>query len=352
MSKVVWGWIMLLLLPVMVAGQEKRLQGVWYNVENLFDGSEESKELKEMGWSPRKYSKKLQQVGQILATVASWEEPGLIGLCEIGGAHIVEDLLNRTCLRKRGYGYSVTKGADVRGIQVALLYRVSVFNKKGEVSYRIDMKGNRPTRDILHVWGEVCNGETLDILLCHFPSRAGGEEETEWRRQQAGQRLLGVYDSLKTIRGESIKVLVMGDFNEGKEGTTLRNKVGATSWKKDIAPTDKETLYIMPYSGGSYKYRGQWSTFDKVIVNGGLLDSKGSMYLRAESVRCMDTKLLLTRDKTWGGVRPWRTHYGHRYEGGFSDHLPLLFELRINCSPAVDGEPQPPSATSHFHEGL
>jgi endonuclease/exonuclease/phosphatase family metal-dependent hydrolase len=343
---------MVMLLPLVVAGQERGLQGMWYNMENLFGGGEATEELTKMGWSPKKYSKKLQEMGQIFVTLISWKEPDLIGLCETGGANILKDLINRTCLKEMGYRYSVTQGADVRGIQVALLYNVSVFDKKGEASYRIDMKGTRPTRDILHVWGEVCKGETLDVLLCHFPSRSGGEEETKWRRQQTGKRLREVYDSLKTIRGERIKVLVMGDFNEGKEGSVLQNDVGARPWKKDLAPTDKGSLYVMPYSGGSYKYRGVWSTFDKIMVNGGLLDRRGSVYLKAESVRCTETQMLLTKDKTWGGVRPWRTYYGHRYEGGFSDHLPLVFELRINCSPDEDGERQPRPATSRFPEGL
>ena len=35
------------------------------------------------------------------------------------------------------------------------------------------------------------------------------------------------------------------------------------------------------------------------------------------------------RDKTWRGVRPFRTYYGFKYEGGFSDHLPLTVDFLI-----------------------
>lgn len=35
----------------------------------------------------------------------------------------------------------------------------------------------RPTRDILHVMGQVASGDTLDVFVCHMPSRAGGEEK-------------------------------------------------------------------------------------------------------------------------------------------------------------------------------
>ncbi|MDR3129795.1 MAG: endonuclease/exonuclease/phosphatase family protein [Tannerellaceae bacterium] len=348
MKKIIGGCILLMLLPIVAVSQEKRLQGMWYNMENLFGEGE----LTEMKWTPKKYAKKLQKMGQLLLMINEWQETGLIGLCEIGGANVMEDLLHEISLKEKGYRYSMTEGADVRGIQVALLYKVPMFTKMGEASYRIDMEDKRPTRDILHVWGQVCTGDTLDVLLCHFPSRSGEAREVEWRQHRAGRRLREVCDSLQAIRGEKNKVLVMGDFNEGKELHVLRNEVGATSWKKDVAPTDKGKLYELPYSGGSYKYRGVWSTFDKILVNGGLLDSGGSVYLKAESVKRMDEEFLLKKDKTWGGVRPWRTHYGYRYEGGFSDHLPLLFELQLNCSPDEADERQRRPATFRFPEGL
>jgi hypothetical protein len=41
-------------------------------------------------------------------------------------------------------------------------------------------------------------------------------------------------------------------------------------------------------------------------------------------------KFLLEEEKTYGGVRPCRTYNGMRYQPGYSDHLPLVVQLRLN----------------------
>ena len=33
--------------------------------------------------------------------------------------------------------------------------------------------------------------------------------------------------------------------------------------------------------------------------------------------------------KTWRGERPFRTYYGFKYEGGYSDHLPLIVDFLL-----------------------
>lgn len=38
---------------------------------------------------------------------------------------------------------------------------------------------------------------------------------------------------------------------------------------------------------------------------------------------------LLIKDKTWRGERPFRTYYGFKYEGGYSDHLPLIVDFLL-----------------------
>ena len=48
-----------------------------------------------------------------------------------------------------------------------------------------------------------------------------------------------------------------------------------------------------------------------------------------ESIHIFAPDFLLTKDKTWRGVRPFRTYYGFKYEGGFSDHLPLVIDFQI-----------------------
>lgn len=80
---------------------------------------------------------------------------------------------------------------------------------------------------------------------------------------------------------------------------------------------------------GSHKYQGEWSQLDQIIVNRDLITQESSMHIIPESIHIFAPDFLLTKDKTWRGVRPFRTYYGFKYEGGFSDHLPLTVDFLI-----------------------
>ena len=71
----------------------------------------------------------------------------------------------------------------------------------------------RPTRDILHVMGQVASGDTLDVFVCHMPSRAGGEEKSEPYRLFTAQILNIAADSIMNLR-QHPNVMIMGDFND------------------------------------------------------------------------------------------------------------------------------------------
>lgn len=45
--------------------------------------------------------------------------------------------------------------------------------------------------------------------------------------------------------------------------------------------------------------------------------------MKEGSAHVFAPSFLLKPDKTWRGIRPFRTYYGFKYEGGYSDHLPL-----------------------------
>lgn len=38
---------------------------------------------------------------------------------------------------------------------------------------------------------------------------------------------------------------------------------------------------------------------------------------------------LLTDDKKYGGKEPFRTYKGMKYQGGFSDHLPIYTDFEL-----------------------
>ena len=65
---------------------------------------------------------------------------------------------------------------------------------------------------------------------------------------------------------------------------------------------------------------GQWRYIDAVFFSGD--DS-----WRVNKLKLIRYDYLLTAEDHRPGVRPRRTNQGPKYEGGLSDHLPLLLRI-------------------------
>ena len=310
------------------AQEGERFVVVSYNVENLFDTDDnpetEDEEFLPMGarhWTKGRYYQKLQHIAQALIVAGEWDTPSLIGLCEVEGDSAVHALLHRTSLRSVGYRYCITHGNDKRGINVALLYDRTQFHKLGEEELIVPLpRGERSTRNILHVWGEVRSLDTLDVFVCHLPSRYGGELASRPKRHAAARLLRSCIDSIYQEREKPL-CLVMGDFNDTAEDETLTSVLGAQPFPSDSIH-DLSLYNLFTSAQGSHKYQGMWHQLDHILVNGRL-----ARQLLSGSAEVLRHPFLLTRDKTWRGVRPFRSYYGFRYEGGYSDHLPLRIVL-------------------------
>lgn len=312
-----------------------------YNVENLFDTEDnpakEDNEYLPSGsrrWTPGRYYQKLQQIAKVIIAAGEWDTPALIGLCEVESDSVLIHLLRRTPLRQQHYRYSMTHGEDIRGINVALLYQRDKFGYLGHTEYpvRFSHKKHKHTRNILHVWGEVITGNILDVFVCHFPSRYGGEKESEADRFDAARTLRRLCDSLQQIR-PTLQIIIMGDFNDTPGDASLSRILGAsTKSDKQPRPTLCNLFADVPPRNdpGSHKYQGEWSQLDQIIISTTLSDSTASMYLKQGSARTFAPPFLLVRDKTWRGERPKRSYYGFRYEGGYSDHLPVVADFLLS----------------------
>ncbi|MBZ4651342.1 MAG: pulmonis MnuA nuclease-like [Proteiniphilum sp.] len=314
---------------------------MFYNVENLFDTQNDS--LKEdeqflpegfMHWRPYKYWEKLRNLTRVITAVGEMHSPALIGLCEVENDSVLFDLTKRSPLRAQGYEYLVTDSPDERGIDVALLYQPHQFRLLERCEYEINFRqrDRRPTRNILHVAGEVINGKIIDLFICHFPSRSEGREVSEPARIDAAALLRRKCDSIFNSR-ESAHILIMGDFNDNPEEKSLSQVLAAK--RSDGSPQHDE-LYNLFYSfdskgeKGTYKYQGRWEIFDQFIVSGNLLTGDGGITVKKNSAEIFSAPFLLEEDKRYYGMKPFRTSQGPRYLGGFSDHLPIRMDLIIH----------------------
>ena len=314
-------------------GQE-RLTVMFYNTENLFDTVDDPEkdddEYTPAGsrrWTKYRYWTKIGNLCKVIAAAGEDSAPDIIGLCEVENDSVMNDLTKRSPLRHLEYRYVMTESDDVRGIDVAFLYRRSSFALIGYESLRIDLRplNYRPTRDILHVTGRLPDNDTVDFYVCHWPSRSGGVEETEPLRIRAAQVVRRSIDSVLTERHKPY-IVIMGDLNGGPESPSIREGLGALPRSRGEESADGELITLMDgMVPGSYRYGGYWDTYDHFVVSGSLLNGLGCTSVA--DVRIFLADFMLSDDEKYGGRKPFRSYNGYRYQEGYSDHLPVLLFL-------------------------
>lgn len=306
-----------------------------YNVENLFDTTHDSLKADQeflptstRKWDKNKFWKKLIHLSQVISSCAEDYIPDVIALCEVENDSCLYYLTKRSPLRVAGYDYLITNSPDERGIDIGFLYQRTAFKPIQHREFIIPLfeTGNRPTRNIFHVTGIVQTGDTLDFFLCHFPSRRDGKKESETYRMAVAARLKGLVDSVQSKRVNP-RIIITGDCNDEPTDKSLQEVLEAKS-------TDKNPKFLLLYNlitnkkPGTYKYNGDWNTLDQFIVNGNLLiPQKGHFYTSKEFVKIHQPPFLLKEDEKYGGMKPFKTYNGFRYQGGYSDHLPIIADF-------------------------
>jgi len=315
---------------------------MFYNTENFFDTFDDPEKndndyLPEgaMHWTQGRYQNKLNNVAKVITSAGEWDTPALVGMCEVENEKVVKDLTQYSPLRKMNYRYIITNSPDVRGINVALLYQREKFKylEHKEYTIRFPYSVRKRTRNILHVTGQVSVKDTLDVFVCHFPSRRGGEKESEPDRMFVASVLKAKSDSLIRIR-KNANIVIMGDFNDEPSNRSISQVLQAQPVSKDIV---KRNLYGLFSSfekidnTGSYKYQRQWNMLDQIIVSGNLITGDQSIRVLPQTATIFSRNFMLIDDKIYGGKRPKKTYNGRKHEGGYSDHLPVLVDFSVTC---------------------
>ena len=315
-----------------------------YNVENLFDtlhaeGCDDAAFTPEgeQHWTSLRLGYKLKQIASTLLAAGGATPIDLVALVEVENDSVLAQLTQRSRLARLGYSYIVTHSPDPRGINVALLYQPARFRPLATQTLRVAPTGRkvRPSRDVLHVSGRLFTGDTLDVFVCHLPSRRGEKAAARYR-EAIGRELYGYIDSLMARRAHPAAV-VTGDFNAfWPEAVFAESLQAELPTAGTVGP---RRLYLLSHGleapggiRGTYKYRGEWNQLDNFLVNGSLLGAAGSaVHPRLTAGQCLvvDFPFLLRNDKVGGGVQPAHTFLGTFYLGGPSDHLPLLLPLNI-----------------------
>jgi predicted extracellular nuclease len=312
----------------------RSLTVVFYNVENLFDTVDDPRvndnDFMPDGkneWTTERYLRKLQDLSSVLSETGGRNLPFLIGLCEVENRTVVEDLAISGKLKRGRYQVVHQDSPDARGIDVALMYRPDEFSVSAyyAVPVMLPDRSGLSTRDILYVKGNTKQGEELHIFVNHWPSRAGGLQQTEANRIAAAEVLRGKTDSLFSINPD-VKIIIMGDLNDTPDNKSLREVLGAVHPEKHNHPSLVNLMYPSHHNGeGSYNYRGSWDMLDNIIVSSALLRTDG---LRVENNQgYIFQRDWMTYTNPQGQQAPNRTYVGPRYVGGISDHFPVYIRL-------------------------
>jgi Predicted extracellular nuclease len=311
---------------------------MFYNVENLFDCRHDTLKndnefLPESArkWDWRKYNDKLSKIAKVIVATSYKNVPDLVGLCEVENDKCLTDLTKNSPLREAGYRYVMTDSPDERGIDVALLYQRATFKLISCNSVRIPNRviDRHPTRDILHVTGKVVSGDSLDVFVCHMPSRSGGEKKSEPYRLFTSKILKQYVDSVMKVR-RNPNIIIMGDFNDYPTSKSIADVLDAKAPSKKNR-IEKEKLYNLMdgRKDGTYRYKGEWNVLDQMVVSGNMLRKRNNISTKYNNANIVKHQFLMEEDDKYGGLTPSRTYWGSRYHGGYSDHLPVSLDLKI-----------------------
>jgi len=311
---------------------------MFYNVENLFDTENDpainDDEFLPAGakqWTKARYQEKLNHIAQVIRDLGHDTLPALVGLCEIENRQTIEDLINKTSLKGTDYTIVHHESPDSRGIDVALLYRAGYFQllDKHFFAIKFPFDTATATREILYAQGILGGKDTVHVFVNHWPSRSSGEVKSRPLRVFVAETVRSKIDSI-LHSSPNAKILITGDFNDEPQDLSVVSGLKAILTYNN--PT-ANNLYELSQGlaskspGGTYKYKGTWNQLDHMVVSGAVLDTCRPFYSRPDDLHVFQANYLLTEDKTNMGKQPFRTYLGNYYQGGYSDHLPIYFDI-------------------------
>ncbi|NJB71238.1 hypothetical protein GGR42_001700 [Saonia flava] len=313
----------------------------FYNVENLFDTLNDSltfdddrTPLGKDNWTLERYNQKLTNISKVLSEIGletTKTSPDIIGLCEVENKQVIEDLINHPNLKNKDYGIIHYDSPDERGIDVAFLYKKSVFVPSSFKSHRLLLSNNEGfrdyTRDQLIVGGFLDN-EEFYFIVNHWPSRSGGETRSKPNRLAAAKLNKRIIDSIRKVDIDS-KIISMGDLNDDPIDDSLTKILHSKGKKRKL---DSLSLFnpmekLYKKGVGSLAYRDKWNLFDQIFFTPNVLDPGNNSYTFWKA-GVFNPPYIKTSSGKYKGY-PFRSYAGGSYTGGYSDHFPVyLFLIR------------------------
>lgn len=313
----------------------------FYNLENLFDTIPNNAEGRDLEftpngsrqWNGEKYWEKIGNLARAISsfkTKATPNGPAIIGVSEIENKSVLDDLVADPQLKPWNLQVIHHDSPDARGVDVGLLYNPKQFKVENVTNHTLTELKFR-TRDQMCVVGSL-RGQRVAVIVNHWPSRLGGQEQSSPNREAAARLCLAISDSLWRV-DPNIGIIIMGDLNDDPQDKSCAEVLGAQRKAKDVKDHGFYNAFwdLLEKGIGTLAYKSQWNLFDQIIISGNLAGAgiNGENASKWHFWRAQVWNLDFLKD-TQGSRQgyPLRTYASGSYLHGFSDHFPTEIFLR------------------------
>jgi hypothetical protein len=302
---------------------------MFYNVENLFDTYNDSitddDEFLPSGlrrWNYSRYTGKINSLCKTILAAGEFSPPAVLGLCEVENRKVLEDLVYGTNLSKFNYGIIHEDSPDPRGIDVCLIYRkelIKILDYKYLIPAWITKKDYK-TRSVLYLKYYV-SGDTLHLFMNHWPSRRGGVLAGEALRVKIAEMVRNMADSIASPTGSNAYIIIAGDFNANPDDLVIMSLTA--NYPSGLSIINLSAR--LPVNSGTYRYMGTWEMIDQVLVSKPVIER--GICDKTSALKIFKPQFLLQDDPKYPGERPFASYLGYKYQGGYSDHLPVILDF-------------------------
>ena len=331
-----------LLSALTLTGQGKKryqVAGVaFYNLENLFDtinnNGEYDLEYSPKGskqWTGKRYWSKIHNMAYAISnlkTDITPAGPAIIGVSEVENRTVLEDLVKDEQIKGCNYQIVHHNSPDRRGIDVAMLYNPRMFRVLNVTHHTVKIPNYESfrTRDQTCVSG-LLFGEPVSVIVNHWPSRTGGQQQSNYLREAAAALCKHIADSVLAVNPNQ-KIIIMGDLNDDPFDSSCAEILGAKKNEKDVEKGGWFNPWwrVLDDGIGTLAYKGQWNLFDQIIVNYNLTGDDRSTFKYFKCKVFNDIPGMKTLEGDRKGY-PLRTYASGVYLNGFSDHYPTQIFL-------------------------
>ena len=304
----------------------------FYNLENLFDTEDDPRTNDQdflpdsyKQWDQARYRTKLRNLASVITEIGGPNGPDVLGVIEMENKRVLEELVAEPLLADRHYQIVHFESPDPRGIDVALLYKPERFTVTTSRVVPLPLPDTTMgTRDMLVVDG-LLQGEPITFMVCHWPSRRGGEKALNRRLSVARQTRRVITDQLKAH--PQARILLMGNMNDAPTDSSLVHVLNAAG-KLHSPPQGQlyNAFYGLQEQGkGTMYFRSRPDVFDMMVLSGGLATGSG-LHFQPGSAAIYSPERLTSPQTKFPG-EPLGSYIGRKYIGGYSNHFPVYLTL-------------------------